>query len=99
MASVQELLLQIKVRPELYLGQRSLSLLQAYLNGWLNRDEDSVTDSELIGEFQDWVQHKYDIKSSQSWAQIVLFYSSNEYDGLDNFFRLFEEFLGQKEGH
>jgi hypothetical protein len=96
MASVRELIFTIKERPELYIGQRSLSLLQAYLHGWLNRDEKSVTDSELIGKFQNWIQKRYNIRSSQSWAQIILFYSTSEYDGLDNFFRLFEEFMEQK---
>ena len=71
--------------------------MQAYLYGWLNRDEESVIDSELIGEFQDWIQEKYKIRSTQSWAQIILFYSTSEYDGLDNFFQLFDEFSEQRE--
>jgi len=93
MASIKNLILKIKRRPELYIGQKSLSLLHAYLNGWLNRDEESVIDSKLTGEFQEWIQQKYNITSSQSWADIILFYSTSEYDGLDNFFRLFDEFL------
>lgn len=97
MDSVKELLSKIKKRPELYVGQRSLSLLQAYLNGWLNRDEKSVTDSELIGGFQEWIQKKHNIRSTQSWAQIILFYSISEYDALDNFFKLFDEFLKERE--
>lgn len=96
MDSIKELLSEIKNRPELYIGQRSLSLLHAYLNGWLNRDEKSVIDYDLIGKFQDWVQKKYKITSSQSWARIILFYSTDEIDGLNNFFRLFDEFLEQK---
>ena len=97
MDSIKELILNMKARPELYIGQRSLSLLQAYLNGWLNRDEQSVIDSELIGKFQDWIQERYKIRSTQSWAQIILFYSTSEYEGIDNFFRLFEEFLEQRD--
>ena len=96
MDSIKELFSEIKNRPELYIGQRSLSLLHAYLNGWLNRDEKSVIDYDLIGKFQDWVQKKYKITSSQSWARIILFYSTDEIDGLNNFFRLFDEFLEQK---
>lgn len=97
MNSVKELIFNIKKRPELYIGQRSLSLLQAYLYGWLNRDEKSVIDAYLMGDFQKWVENKYKIKSTQSWAQIILFFSTSEYNALDKFFELFEEFLIQQE--
>lgn len=97
MDSVKELILKIKKRPELYIGQRSLSLFQAYLYGWLNRDEKSVVDSGLIGDFQEWVQEKYKIRSSQSWVKIILFYSTSDYGALDKFFELFDEFLQQQE--
>ncbi len=97
MNSVKRLIFRIKTRPELYIGSRSLSLLQAYLYGWLNRDEASVVDGNLIGEFQGWIAEKYRISSTQSWAQIILFYSVDERDALEKFFRLFDEFLKENE--
>lgn len=47
--------------------------------------------------FQDWIQKKFNIDSSQSWANIILFFSQDERDALD-IFQLFEEF-GQIKVH
>jgi hypothetical protein len=96
MDSIRTLIKEIRKRPELYVGQKSLSLIQAYIYGWLNRDEENVSDSHLIGAFQKWIQEKYKIKSTQSWARIILFYSQDERMALNNFFELFEEFLEQE---
>lgn len=97
MDSVKELIFKMKRRPELYIGARSLSLLQAYINGWIDRSEDTLPDVHLIGRFQDWIEQKYNVEASQSWANIILFYSVDERDALDNFFRLFEKFLREQE--
>jgi len=98
MDSLVKLIKQIKKKPEMYVGQKSLSLIQAYLYGWLNRDEKGVSDSFLLGEFQEWIQQRYKVTSTQSWAHIILFYSVDEHDALGKFFQLFDEFLEQRKG-
>ena len=43
--------------------------------------------------FQSWIENKFKMRGTHSWAKIILFYSMDEKDALDNFFKLFEEFL------
>jgi hypothetical protein len=93
MQSIEKLLKEIKLRPAMYLGRNSISLLAAFINGWCSRDLENVYDYYLIKDFQKWIEKKYKIRSNHSWSSIILFYSSDENDALNNFFILFEEFL------
>lgn len=91
--SIRELIKEMERRPEIYIGERSLSLLNAFINGWIYRNEASVIDINLLANFQDWIQKKYQITSSHSWARIISFHSSSDYKAFDRFFNLFNEFL------
>lgn len=90
------LIKQIEKKPELYVGRKSLSLIEAYIYGWLNRDEKNVSDSFLLGDFQNWIQEYYKIQTSQSWARIILFHSEDEHNALKKFFQLFDLFLEER---
>jgi hypothetical protein len=48
-----------------------------------------------LREFQDWIQEKYDILDSKSWANIILENSTGEEEAFNNFFELFDEFRNQ----
>ncbi len=91
------LLQRIKERPGMYLGRRSLTRLSMLLMGYsLARQELGLplTEQEKkFGGFQEWIQSRFKITSSQGWDSIIVFYSADERDALDNFFRLFEQFL------
>lgn len=97
MLSFYELLEKIKQRPALYLGKRSISHLQVFLDGYtFARRQLAVPLSEQeqeFEEFQDWIEKRFNQQSTQSWTRIILFYSEDESDALEQFFRLFEEFL------
>jgi hypothetical protein len=93
MDSIKELILTIKKRPAMYITRNSISCLKAYLDGWYFRSPESVSDGELMGDFQDWIVHEYKIKSEHSWDAILLFYSNDEYGALQLFFRKFDLFL------
>ncbi len=93
MNSIFELLALIKKRPTMYISQYSISCLKAYIDGWYFRDYDSVIDAEIFGNFQDWIQKRFGISSTQSWASIILFYSQDEYTALKDFFILFDEYM------
>jgi hypothetical protein len=97
MNSVKELIFKIKERPAMYIGGNSITSLKAFIDGWYFRDPNSVSDVEVMNKFQDWVQAKYKVTSTQSWAQILLFYSNDEYGALQLFFREFELFLSERE--
>jgi hypothetical protein len=91
------LLQRIKQRPGMYLGRCSITRLRSLLDGYgMARMELGLprTDQESkFDGFQEWIQKKYNITSSHGWDSIILFYSADEKDALNNFFELFEKFL------
>ena len=94
-----ELLGSVKKRPGMYLGTGSITRLDMLLRGCsLARREVDVEPTKAEGEFegfQSWIQEKYGIKSNQSWAKIILFYSMDETEALERFFELYEEYLNR----
>ena len=100
MESLIKLLYKIRKIPALYFGGReNLSLLRAYIDGYLARQHDE--DVNFIGSFalngfQEFVQKKYNIESSQSWDRIIDFYSSSDKGAFETFYKLLDEYLGEK---
>ena len=99
MDNLSDILKKIQNKPSVYLGKPSITCLQAFLSGY------NVAQYQLglplqpenpLDGFQDWIQKKFNIDSSQSWANIILFFSQDERDALDIFFQLFEEFCQSK---
>ena len=82
----------IEKRPSLYIGKNSIFSLSAFLSG-VAFDSAYSNDYSIIDNFQQWVEKKYRITTSQSWASILNFYSSDEKDALKLFFLLFKEFI------
>lgn len=95
--SLVEFIKLIQKRTPMYLGGRTIIHLKAFLDGWFFGKGDEIKDGYLLGDFQDWIQKKYKVKSTQSWARIILFYSTDEFSALSNFFELFNEFLKARE--
>lgn len=91
-----DMLQSIKQRPGMYLGKCSITRLHSFLIGYMGARQDlglPTTEQETeFDKFQEWVQERFDIKSSHSWNDIILFYSADERDALNKFFELFEEF-------
>jgi hypothetical protein len=96
MPNFYELLQKIKKRPALYLGKRSLSHLQVFLDAYTFACREmgiEVTEEERkFEEFQGWIEQRYNQPDTQSWSRIILFCSEDESDALDTFFELFEDF-------
>ncbi|MCW5316268.1 hypothetical protein GTQ43_21350 [Nostoc sp. KVJ3] len=94
-----EILKGIKKRPGMFLGTSSITKLDMLLRGYsLARREGGIPPTEPEREFegfQSWIQEKYGINSGQSWSKIILFYSVDEYEALQKFFELFEEYLNR----
>lgn len=99
--SLYKLLEGIKSRPGMYLGTSSITKLDMTLRGYdLARREVGILPGEEEKEFagfESWIQEKYEIKSGQSWAKIILFYSVDEPEALTRFFELFEEYLNRNQ--
>jgi hypothetical protein len=94
-----DLLQRIKQRPGMYLGKCSITRLRAFLDGYgMARAELGFPDTEeqqQLDGFQEWIQERYQITSTHGWDSIILFFSVDEKDALDKFFKLLEEFLNQ----
>lgn len=89
------LLENIKTRPEIYIGTKSLMSLRYFLDGalhFLSLDEESNCADFLRG-FQEWIEIRYDVSSDHHWSSIIMFYSSNEADAFDTFFIHLRQFL------
>jgi hypothetical protein len=91
-----DILAGIQKRPEMYLGNCSISRLRSYLDGYCGSRTDfglpMTRQEEEFAGFQDWIQARYKITSAHGWDQIILFYSCDEKDALDRFFQLLDEF-------
>jgi hypothetical protein len=97
MHDLYTLLRKIQKAPSMYLGQSSISCLQAFISGYnVAKYELGAGESSQDQDFQDfpdWIRQKFNIQTSQSWASVLLFYSEDEQKALDLFFTVFEEFL------
>lgn len=92
---IYDLLMDIKKRPGVYLGQKSLTLLDAFLGGYIFRlREEGNPDAELR-DFQNYIANRFNIRSTHSWAHIIRFYSSSEADAFDRFYELLNDFLSE----
>jgi hypothetical protein len=91
-----EMLQRIKQRPGMFLGTCSITRFKSFLDGYMSARQDfglPVTEQEKqFDQFQEWIQQRFDIKSSHAWDSIILFHSADERDALNNFFELFEKF-------
>ena len=96
MDAVYHILQKVKSKPNVYLGSPSIICLQAFLSGYNVAQYqlgESLNTPNCFDGFQEWIQERFKIDSSQSWAKIILFYSAEERDALERFFQLFDEFV------
>ncbi len=90
-----KLLKEIKKCPKLYLGNDiSLTSLNYFLSGYFMGRDDEIHDGKKSGlpYFQEYVQKKYRITSSQHWSKIITFYSAGNVNAVNNFFDILSEF-------
>jgi hypothetical protein len=90
------LLARIKQRPGMYLGKVSLTRLKMLLMGYgMSRGElglQLTQEEKQFAQFQQWIQRKYQINSSEGWESIILSQVEDEKLAFDLFFELFEQF-------
>lgn len=97
MISFYQLLLKIKEKPGLYIGYPSVSDLFMFLCGYRRACQDMglpLSEEEReFHQFQPWLQQRFSVTTSASWAKIILLYAGSEPQAFEMFFDLFEEFL------
>ncbi len=97
MSKLFEILEKIKFRPGMYIGKPSVSDLFHFLVGFKTalrelEIKSSEEEMDFHREFQPWVQKKYHVSTSNSWAKIIMLHCGSEKEGLDTFYELLEEF-------
>lgn len=97
MHDLYTLIEKIKKAPSMYLGRHSIICLQAFLSGYsvakYELGEQPTKQDRDFMEFPEWIRKKFNVQTSQSWANIILFYSEDESKALDKFFELLGEFI------
>jgi hypothetical protein len=97
MASIKKLIATLSQRTAMYIGRNNILHLQVFIDGWCFRDIETIEDLHLLSEFQEWIATYFEITSTQNWAAIILFHSTDEQHALKQFFELFNEFLEETE--
>ncbi|MBW4645780.1 MAG: hypothetical protein KME23_22795 [Goleter apudmare HA4340-LM2] len=97
MSKLFEILQKIQAKPGMYIGCASVSDLFHFLVGFktaLRELEVKATEEEMdfYREFQPWLQKKYHVSTSNSWAKIIMLHCGNEQEGFNTFYRLLDEF-------
>ncbi|OMF02653.1 hypothetical protein BK127_37060 [Paenibacillus sp. FSL H7-0331] len=79
----------------MYLGRPSVFLLQAYMNGYVDyyNEVNEEQNYFFLPQFQEYIQKRFKIESTHSWAQIISFYSSSDEEAFNAFYRLLDEFI------
>ena len=98
--NLYDLLEKIKQKPGMYIGSPNINNLLMFLCGHQYACEamelpESEQEMEFT-QFQPWLQAKFGVNTSASWARIILLYSSDEADAFKNFFDLLAEFRNQQ---
>ena len=86
----------LRKHPGMYLGTESITRLHLFIPGW-RFGKENIPEINTLDDFSKWVKLKYGFSEQDphSWANIILFYSLDEADALNLFFKLFDEFLAQ----
>lgn len=97
MANFKEILQKIHQKPGMYLGAPSISALQMFLGGYLfARQEQNLAltpEEQEFEQFQGWVQQRFQVRATVSWAKVILLHAADERSGFELFFELWTEFL------
>jgi hypothetical protein len=101
MSKLFEVLSKIQTKPGMYIGRASVSDLFHFLVGFKTalRElgvEATAEEMDFYREFQPWVQKKYHVSTSNSWAKIIMLHCGTEQEGFNAFYRLLSEFQNRK---
>ena len=97
MSGLYDVLQKVKTKPGMYIGRPSVSDLFIFIVGYeFARGELDIEPTEWEDDFnenfQPWLQKKYHVSTSNSWAKIIMLYCGNEQEGFNAFYRLLDEF-------
>ncbi|MBO6537067.1 MAG: hypothetical protein JJ966_12660 [Balneolaceae bacterium] len=94
--NIQDFIGKTRIKPALFIGEKSITKYSAFMDGWIFDKRSDIADINLLREFQDWIQQRFDIRTTHHWSQIILFFSLNEQEAFDKFLSLWDQFLVEK---
>jgi hypothetical protein len=101
MASLYDLLNKIHQKPGIYIGVPSVSGLHLFLCGYAFSCQEQglaiTAEEQTFAQFQPWIQQRFNIAASVSWAKIILLHSADKRARFELFFELWAEFVDQKQ--
>lgn len=100
MSGMFEILEKIRTRPGMYIGHASVSDLFMFLVGYKTAKRElgielSQEEKEFAEHFHDWVQQRFNVRTNNSWAKIILLFTRDEKDAFECFYKLLDEFKQQ----
>lgn len=103
MGGLQEVLKRIKEKPGMYIGRASVTDLFMFIVGYeFARGELDIDlndwEADFHENFHDFVEKKYNLHTSKSWASIIMLYCRDEKTGFERFFQVLEEFDRRDKG-
>ncbi|MHB9110603.1 MAG: hypothetical protein ACYDCO_26415 [Armatimonadota bacterium] len=97
-----ELLGRIRRCPSMHLCAHSLIRLHAYVDGYFSAWCDNVGAEEgwpsMLRDFDQWIAERFREGIEMGWWKIILFYSQTDYEALDEFWKLWDEFVNTYKG-
>ena len=77
----------------MYLGAESLTLLNAFISGYIAKEHELDKDykTTFFG-FDEFVQKWFEMASNHGWFRTLIFFSGGERDALNLFYRMLDEY-------
>jgi hypothetical protein len=95
---LDELLAKVRRRPAMYLGYSSVTLLRAFLQGYLAALQNThyfAEESALLDKFGSWLCTRLRTRQGYRWDRLLLLFERNEAAALDVFFTHFAEYQAE----
>jgi hypothetical protein len=94
--SIYDMLEKIRRKPGMYIGERSINRLHAFLTGYragLGRLGFYPRDVDEFHRFHDWVANRLGFyESTSGWCNMIRDKSTSETEAFDQFFLFLDEF-------
>lgn len=94
MSELYEVLKNVRECPKLYLGRKSLELLNAFISGYIVcQNKLSKNSADYLSGFQEFIEKKYGLETTHSWSSLIRFFASSDEEAFDEFYILLDKYL------
>ncbi|MCS3533017.1 hypothetical protein [Chryseobacterium sp. JUb7] len=97
--SIEELLLKIEKRPQMYFREKDVYFLETFLGGFFASEylKDKDFKDDFRSSFYEWLQRKFNLENNLTWADFIEIISKTEnLNSVDVFFREYHLFKKEK---